>query len=80
MTAKDVAVMILIILGVLGAWMVATDFGRPPYSPLAGYIPQIVFSLYTTTMTAAGVVASIFIGAMIFFVYKFREREGHEDR
>jgi len=73
---KDYMIWSLTVVAVLLIWMWLGDWGRPPYpiaSPLSGY----VFSLYTIVYVGAGVVTALFMGSMIFFVYRFRERESY---
>ncbi|AAL63419.1 respiratory chain protein (soxI homolog) [Pyrobaculum aerophilum str. IM2] len=72
---KDTLATAGIVLGILITWLFLTNFGKPPFEP-ASYISQIIFSAYSLVIISAGVVASIFIGAMIYFTYKFRDR-GH---
>ncbi|MCY0890601.1 MULTISPECIES: respiratory chain protein [Pyrobaculum] len=72
---RDTILMVGVIWAVLLMWLFAVDFGRSPFPP-ASPISQIIFNAYTIVVISAGVVASIFIGAMIYFVVKFKER-GH---
>ncbi len=74
--AADVAIWILIILGIFLVWMAAGNWGRPPFEA-ASPISEVVFETYTIVYTGAGVVTALFMGTMIFFVYKFRVREGY---
>ncbi|MGC9119483.1 MAG: respiratory chain protein (SoxI-like) [Thermoproteus sp.] len=69
---------ISIVLAIFFVWLVAGDFGKPP-APVVSPISARIFSLYTTTYIGAGIVASIFLGTMIFFVYRFRVREDYRE-
>jgi len=73
---KDYMIWSLIVVAVFLIWMWLGDWGRPPY-PTASPISYHVFSLYTIVYVGAGVVTALFMGTMIFFVYKFRERESY---
>ncbi|MEM1597425.1 MAG: respiratory chain protein [Pyrobaculum sp.] len=69
---KDYLLLTATVAAILAAWLAAVDFGKPPF-PIASPISSVIFSAYTIVVVAAGVVASIFIGAMVYFAYKFRE-------
>jgi hypothetical protein len=79
LTVKDYVTWFLIVGMVFLVWMWAGNWGAPPrpISPDASPVSQYVFAPYAVVYTGAGVVTALFLGSMIFFVYKFREREGY---
>jgi len=68
---KDYLLLTAVCTLILLTWLYVVDFGKPPFEP-ASYISQVIFDAYTVVVVAAGVVASIFIGAMVYFTVKFR--------
>jgi hypothetical protein len=79
LTVKDYVTWFLIVGMVFLVWMWAGNWGAPPrpISPDASPVSQYVFAPYTVVYTSAGVITALFMGSMIFFVYKFREKEGY---
>ncbi|MFZ8838341.1 MAG: respiratory chain protein (SoxI-like) [Pyrobaculum sp.] len=79
LTVKDYVTWSLIVGMVFLVWMWAGNWGAPPspISPDASPVSRYVFAPYAVVYTVAGVVTALFMGSMIFFVYKFREREGY---
>jgi hypothetical protein len=79
LSIKDYVIWSLIVAIVFLVWMWAGNWGAPPrpISPAASPVSQYVFAPYAVVYIGAGVVTALFMGSMIFFVYKFREREGY---
>ena len=79
LSVKDYVIWSLIVGIVFLVWMWAGNWGAPPrpISPDASPVSQYVLAPYTVVYTGAGVVTALFLGSMIFFVYKFREKEGY---
>ncbi len=77
LTVRDYVTWSLIAGIVLLVWW-AGNWGAPPrpMSPDASPVSQYVFVPYAVVYIGAGVVTALFMGFMLFFVYKFREREG----
>jgi heme/copper-type cytochrome/quinol oxidase subunit 2 len=75
LSGRDYVIWFLIVGLVFLVWMWAGDWGAPPVNPGVSPISQHVFAPYTVVYVGAGVVTALFMGSMIFFVYRFRERE-----
>ncbi len=78
LTVKDYVTWSLIVGMVFLVWMWAGNWGAPPrpINPAASPVSQYVFAPYAAVYISAGIVTALFMGSMIFFVYKFREKVG----